>query len=63
MGKAPTSREAIGLQELARQLRASAAQTNDANYIKLFLAAAAALETRAKAAPSQFMERQRYAAH
>jgi hypothetical protein len=61
MGETPTSREAIGLEELARQLRASASQTDDPDYIQLFLAAAEALEVRAMAVPSQFIERQRHA--
>ncbi len=61
MGRKPTAQEAIGLTELARQLRASAAQTNDQNYVSLFLTAAMALEARALAAPSQNMQRKRHA--
>ncbi len=57
----PTPRQAIGLQELARQLRASAAQTDDASYVRLFLAAAQALEERAGAARPDFLERERRA--
>ncbi len=59
MAQTPTAREAIGLQELARQLRDSAAQTNDENYVRLFLAAAKALEDRAHAAPPAFREQER----
>jgi hypothetical protein len=51
MAKDPTAREAIGLHKLARQLRASAAETNDANFVGLFLSAAMALEARADKAP------------
>ena len=54
MGKRPTAREAIELTQLAHQLRVSAAQTNDENYVALFLSAALALEARALLAPSLF---------
>jgi hypothetical protein len=58
MEQIPTAREAIGLQELAQMLRTSAADTNNQDYIGLFLSAATALEARAKAAvPCDFTER------
>ena len=57
MGQIPTAREAIGLTELARRLRASAAQTDDENYVGLFLSAAMALEARALRAPSFILRR------
>jgi hypothetical protein len=60
MEQIPTAREAIGLQELAHMLRASAADTGNQDYIGLFLNAALALEARARSAtplPYDFKER------
>lgn len=50
MGQTPTPRQAIGLQQLARQLRASVADTSNLEYVGLFLSAALALEARARCA-------------
>jgi hypothetical protein len=60
MGKIPTPREAIGLQELARQLRVSAADTNNLEYIGLFLSAALALEARARGAQADMPDFDRH---
>jgi hypothetical protein len=60
MGQIPTSREAIGLQELARQLRVSAADTNNLEYVGLFLSAAMALEARAQGAQPDMTEFDRH---
>ncbi len=43
----PTAHEARDLKDLALQLRLSASETEDQDYIGLFLCAAIALETRA----------------
>jgi hypothetical protein len=48
MGEIPTPREAIGLTKLARQFRASARDTTQKDYVRLFLSAALALEARAR---------------
>ena len=60
MGQTPTKREAIGLRELASQLRASAADTNNLEYVGLFLSAALALEARAQGAEPDMMEYDRH---
>ena len=60
MGQIPTAREAIGLNELAQLLRHSAAETDDENYIGLFLSAAMALEARALASSTPFSELSRH---
>jgi uncharacterized MAPEG superfamily protein len=60
MRQVPTPRETIGLQELARQLRASAADTNNLEYIGLFLSAALALEARANGAAADMPEFDRH---
>jgi hypothetical protein len=62
MGQIPTPREAIGLQELARQLRASAADTTNLEYVGLFLSAALALEARARGARPDMAEFDRHLA-
>ena len=60
MGHIPTYREAIGLQELARRLRASAADTNNLDYVGLFLSAALALEACARGAAADMPEHDRH---
>jgi hypothetical protein len=60
MEQIPTELEAIGLRELAAQLRASAADTNNSEYVELFLKAAMALEKRACGAAPEMMEHDRY---
>jgi hypothetical protein len=47
MGQYPTAEQASNLLSLALQLRQSAFDTDDENYIELFLSAALALEARA----------------
>jgi hypothetical protein len=47
MEQNPTSEQAANLLSLALQLRQSAFETNDEEYIALFLSAALALEARA----------------
>ena len=56
MGQTPTPRQAIGLQQLARQLRASVADTSNLEYVGLFLSAALALEARARCAAPDMPE-------
>lgn len=60
MDKVPTSHDVIGLKNLARRLRASAADTNNMNYIGLFLSAAMALEARASGAGPDMAEFDRH---
>ena len=56
----PSKREAIGLRALAAQLRASAADTNNLDYVGLFLSAALALEARADGAQPDMIEYDRH---
>ena len=63
MGQIPTKREAIGLRELAAQLRISAADTNNLDYVGLFLSAALALEARAQGAQPDMIEHDRHMSH
>jgi hypothetical protein len=48
MGEIPTPCEAVGLTELARQFRASARDTIQMEYVRVFVSAALALEARAR---------------
>ncbi len=63
MRKTPTKREAIGLRQLAAQLRASAADTNNLEYVGLFLSAALGLEARAGGAKPDMLEHDRHMIH
>ena len=60
MGNTASKREAIGLRELAAQLRASAADTHNLDYVGLFLSAALALEARANGAQPDMIEYDRH---
>ncbi len=60
MGHTPSEREAIGLRELAAQLRVSAADTNNLEYVGLFLSATLALEARANGAQPDMIEHDRH---